>query len=207
MNLKKMAEVLDKTVLDALVESSKGNQYGDALNFFTKGVLPDGSKWGEKISPVLGFDNAPKITKEKKKEKGDKMVYSARLRFAPGRGGGGGAGISATSSNHLFNMMGTDKKTVLNVSKAFDTYIKKHRGKLGGELSRWLKVPGHFVHNIVGWRNRKNWSVEDVSFKGIRYEHPMVDPTRRLWPAGRTEIWQPMTADVVITLTRKGSTK
>jgi hypothetical protein len=202
MNLKKLLENVNKITEDAMIESAKakGDQYGDALTFFTKKTLPDGSKWGGDTSLKLGFDNAPQVSREKKKPTKDGMVYSAKLRFAPGKGGGSGIGMDPAASNHLFNMMGTSPKAIRGVSKAFEKVAKNKSRKLNEALRRWLKDPENFLYTIVGWQDRNNYKIEDVTFQSVRYDNPMVDPTRRRWPAGRTEIWIPVTAVVSISL-------
>ena len=205
MDLKKLAENISDISEEALIESakSKGDKYGDAMRFFKSKTLPDGGKWGGEMSPKLGFDNAPRISKARKKDVKGGLVYSARIRFAPGKGGGAGIGINPAASNHLFNILGTDNKSVTGVSKAFASFVEKNRSGVNEALRRWLKKHDNFLYNVVGWKNQDMYSIEDVSFKAIKYEDPMVDITRRKWPAGRTEIWVPVTADVVITLRKK----
>ena len=78
---------------------------------------------------------------------------------------------------------------------------------MNDSLARWLKNPKNYMHHMVGWENREKYKIDDVTFKSIRYENPMVDPTRRKWPAGRTEIWIPVSADVVIDLKKSMSIK
>ena len=205
MEFKQLAESIDGIREVALFEAakSKGDAYGEALNFFKTNTLPDGSKWGSSLTPMLGFDNDPKRTKEKKKDIKDGIQYTARLRLAPGNGGGGGIGVSAAATNHYFNIAGTDPKTLAGMKKGFAAYTRKFKRQLNDALAQWIKKPNLFLHHIVGWDDRDKYTAQDVTFKGIRYEEPMIDPNRRLWPAGRTEIWQPMTADVVVTLKRK----
>lgn len=206
MSLKALSESIDGIREDALIESAKakGDSYGDAALFFKIGTQPDGGKWKDRIIPKLGFNNAPVAVKAKKKPTKNGMVYTATLKLAPGKGGGGGVGIDAAASNHLFNLLGTDKKTIDSVSKAYGEFVKKHQRGLGDALRRWVMVPDNFLHNIVGWRQRNMYKIDDVSFTGIRYGSPMVDPTRRKWPAGRTEIWSPVEAKIVVNLSKKG---
>ena len=204
-NFRDLAEEIETITETAITGGSRddGNKSKQAFKFFKNKELPDGSKWGGSFEPKLGFANQPVVTKVKKEKTKDGMIFTAQVTMTPGKGGGGGAGMSAAASNHLFNMMGTDQKSVTSVSKAFDKYIKRHSKKLNETLRRWLIVPDNFMHRMVGWNQRNNYVVKDVSFKAIKYKAPMVDPTRRKWPAGRTEIWQPMVADVVITLKKK----
>lgn len=206
MSLKNLAESIDSIREAVLIESAKekGDSYGDAASFFKSGVQPDGGRWKDRIIPKLGFDNIPVIKRAKKKKTKDGMIYTASLSLSPGKGGGGGVGIDPVASNHLFNLLGTDKKTIIGVSRAYKEFAQKSSRKLSDALRRWLMVPENFLHNIVGWKDRDNFTIGDVSFKKIVYKDPMVDTTRRKWPAGRTEIWMPMEADVVIEVRKKG---
>ena len=202
MSFKKLSENVNRIIEDALVESAKanGDQYGDALAFFTKKVLPDGSRWGGNLSLVLGFDNVPQISREKKKPTKDGLTYTAKIRLAPGKGGGAGIGVDPAASNHLFNMIGTSPKAIRGVSKAFEKVAKKNSRKLNEALRRWLMDPENFLYKIVGWKDRESYKIEDVMLKSVRYENPMIDPNRRQWPAGRTEIWIPVVCEVQIAL-------
>lgn len=182
-----------------LVESKEA--YLEAKKFFEKGIRPDGTKWFQ-VPPVkLGFDNEPRIEKETKKETPTGLVYSARVVFEPGKGGGGGAGADSRDSNHIFNLLGKDEATIKGVKKAFAEKVKKTKGKLDSALLKWIEA--NFLWRIVGYENRNDYVMKDVTFKRIRYGEPMVDPTRRKWPAGRTEIWTPITVDLVATVRRK----
>lgn len=206
MNLRQLAESVNAMTEEAIVESAKakGDLYGDALVFFSSKKLPDGSKWGGDLSLKLGFDNAPQVSKEKKRQTKDGLAYSAKIRLAPGKGGGGGVGVDPAASNHLFNMVGTDKTAIRGVSKAFAAVAKKKSRSLNEAFRRWLMKPENFLYKIVGWKDRDKYAIEDVMLKSVRYENPMVDPTRRQWPAGRTEIWIPVSAEVSIGVKRKG---
>lgn len=199
--VEKLADHIDKP---ELLES---DQYTAAKNFFEKGILPDGSKWHSKPVVKLGLDNNPVVTKVKKKSNGDKTQYSFRVRFAPGKGGSGGAGIDPTASNQFFSLLGTDKKDIREAGKAYGEFVKKSTTKLNSALRTWmLRGPRggqDFKWRLVGWPDRDKFTIEDLVFKGIKYEAAMVDPTRRKWPAGRTEIWSPVIADVVMTLKAK----
>jgi len=202
MGLKQLAESINSITEMAIVEDakSKGDAYGDALAFFTKGILPDGTKWARTIVPKLGFDNDPAVTKEKKKNTKDGILYQARLRLAPGKGGGGGIGIDPSASNELFNRIGTDPKVLRGASKAFAKSVQKHTRGLNEGLRRWLKKPENFMHRMVPWKDRDKYTIEDVTLKSVRFENPMIDPTRRKWPAGRTEIWVPVVVEISISL-------
>jgi hypothetical protein len=205
MNFRELAESVNKISDDAIIESakSKGDVYGDALTFFRNKKLPDGSDWGGDISLRLGFDNEPQVSREKKSKTADGLTYSAKIRVAPGKGGGAGIGIDPTASNQLFSMVGTEKPAIRGVGKAFSAMAKRKSRSLNEALRRWLMKPENFMHKIVGWRERDNYKIVDVMLKSIRYENPMVDPSRRQWPAGRTEIWIPVSAEVVISVKRK----
>lgn len=206
MEFKILAEDINDITEAAIAGTSrmKGDKFTDALTFFNKKVLPDGSHWGGRLTPAMGFNNAPARSREKKKPMKDGgFQYTARLRMAPGKGGGGGAGIPPVASNQLFCMMGADGNTISKVSKAFDKYVHKYHSKLNESLRVWLRKKDNFIHHIVGWSERNKYEIGDVTFKNVRYETPMVDPARRKWPAGRTEIWQPVVADVIIEVKRK----
>lgn len=200
MEIKQLAEDINALTEAAISGTSrmKTDKYNDALNFFRKKKLPDGSDWGGSVIPVMGFNNAPKRSRESKKLTKDGFLYTARLDLSPGRGGGGGVGIPDVAANQLFSMLGSDAKTISEVSKAYDEYVKKFRPKLNEALRIWLKKKDNFIHHIVGWGERTLYEISDVTFKSVRYNQPMVDPARRKWPAGRTEIWQPITVDVII---------
>lgn len=206
MNFRELAESVNKISEDAIVESakSKGDVYGDAVTFFRNKKLPDGSDWGGDISLKFGFDNEPQVSREKKTNTKDGIVYTAKVRLAPGKGGGAGIGIDPAASNQLFNMVGTDKPAIRGVSKAFLNAAKKKSRGLNEALRRWFMKPENFIHKVVGWRDRDKYVIGDVMMRSIRYENPMVDPTRRQWPAGRTEIWIPVTSEVSISVKRKG---
>ena len=205
MRLKKLAESIRSISEEALIESAKlkGKEYGDAVAFFKKGILPDGSSWGRPLNFRFGYDNEPVVSRDRIKDTKTGKEYSARIHLLPGKGGGSGISIDAPASNHLFNMMGTEPKIIQAVGKAFLEAVKRKSRKLNYSFARWLKEKDNFLHHIVDWENRDKYKIDDVIFKSIRYETPMVDPTRRKWPSGRTEIWVPVTADVVINLKDK----
>lgn len=205
MDLKQLAKRMREISEEAIIESSKakGDLYGDAIVFFTKKRLPDGSSWGGDLKPIVGFDNSPQISRERRKLTKDGILYSAKVRLAPGKGGGAGIGVDPAASNHLFNMIGTSKQAMRGVGKAFLVVAKKNSRSLNETFRKWIMKPDNFIHNIVGWKDRESYSVEDVTLKSVRYDNPMIDPTRRQWPAGRTEIWVPVTAEVSVALRRK----
>lgn len=203
--IKKLVEDIDGIAEAAAVAAaaSKGDAYGYAAEFFSKGVLPNGSKWPHKIVPFVGFDNDPKISKVERKTTKAGENYSARIRFAPGKGGGAGVSIEPSASDYFFNMLGKDNKAISGVAKAFLPFVKSHSRTLNDDLRRWLKKPENYLHHVVGWANKTTYAIDDIVFKSIRYDNPMIDPSRRLWPAGRTEIWVPIMADVVISVKKK----
>jgi hypothetical protein len=195
-----LIEELAEYTGELTLEESK-EAYVEAKKFFTRGILPGGTKWLQ-VPPVkLGFDNAPEVTRVKKKESGDTIIYSARVVLAPGKGGGGGVGADSRDSNHIFNLLGTDAATIKGVKKAFAEKVKMHKNKLNSLLEGVLKK--RLLERLVGYENRNDYVLKDVSFKRVRYGEPMVDPTRRKWPAGRTEIWVPITVDLMATVRRK----
>lgn len=207
MNRRNLLESI-RNIVDPVLEEatdSKGRDaYSSAKKFFAKSVLPDGSKWGKPVNLRFEVVNDPKIKKMKTRDKDDGSIeYLGSVTFSPGKGGGGGMTIDAAASNQLFNMLGTDGKTIGSVSGAFSSFVKGSGRRLNDEIRRWFLDKNNFVHQIVGWSDKDNYKIDDVKFSSIKYGSPMVDPTRRKWPAGRTEIWQPVVASVIIKLRRK----
>lgn len=186
----------------AVPQGDTVDAYKASKTFLEKGILPDGSKFQPFPIPKWGFNNAPKASKEKRRETKDGMEYSARIRFAPGKGGGGGISIDPRASNHLFNTLGTDPKTIKAFGKAFGEVAKKKGRVLNDVLRKWMSKSEN-LWMITGWQGRDKYVIDDVMFKGIKYENVMVDPTRRKWPAGRTEAWIPVVVDVMIKLKGK----
>lgn len=174
-----------------------------ASNFFKKGIMPDGEKWSGG-SPGLFFKavNEPVVTREKKSGE-DEISYSARYLFTPGKGGGGGISLDPRASNHFFNLAGTDKKQIAGFQKAIGAAANGSKRGLNSSVLNWFKNPDNLIWRVVGWDNRKKYAISDIRFKGIDYKPAMIDPTRRKWPAGRTEAWIPVTVDVMATLRRK----
>ena len=192
-----------ESVITEAADSRNGDLASKAKRFFIKGVLPDGSKWGGSTALKFASVNDVRINKASTKEKDGTVNYTASVIFTPGKGGGGGITMDAAASNHLFNMVGTEQKKLDGVASAFSSVSKGRSRGLNESVRRWFVKPENFVHNIVGWKNRKDYVIDDVSFSSITYGTPMVDPTRRKWPAGRTEIWQPVVANVNMKLRRK----
>ena len=198
--MKRLIEELAEYTGELILEESR-EAYLEAKKFFQRGILPDGTKWLQ-VPPVkLGFDNEPRVVREKKKDTKDGISYTAKVVFEPGKGGGGGAGADPRDSNHIFNLLGTDAATIKGVKKAFSERVRRAKGKLDSALAKWVEA--NFLWRIVGYENRNDYAMGDVTFKRIRYGDPMVDVTRRKWPAGRTEIWTPITVDLVATVRRK----
>jgi len=205
MILKKLAECINDISNSAILEAknSKDDKYKHAINFFKNGKLPDGSKWGKPLNFRFGYLNPPIITNEKTKESADGIIYNATLSFSPGRGGGSGFTIDATASNQLFNMLGIDKYTIKSVSKAFLDFTKVKSRFINNMVLKYLKSKDTFLYLFAGWENRDVYTISDVMLKSIQYMNPVIDPTRRKWPSGRTEIWVPFRTDVIVNLKNK----
>ena len=152
----------------------------------------------------VGFDGDIKIAMLKKKESGKNTVFSFDMKLTPGKGGGAGVTIPAPASNHYFNLAGTDSKAVQGMSKAFSEAAKKSTKDIGNSLHRWFARKGNWLWRIVGWEDRENWKKPEVKVVSIKLGRTMIDPTRRKWPSGRTEIYIPLTVRVQATAQRKG---
>lgn len=180
-----------------LSESKEGN---DGVSFFAKGVLPDGSKWAGGKPPIkLGYGGEVLITK--KRFKGGKATFVITLR--PGRGGGGGATVEAAASNYYFNLAGTDKPAVDGLKKAFASAAKKALRSIGAQADKWLSKKDNWVWRVVGWDERDDWAVKGINIASIKLGDAIVDPTRRKWPSGRTEIWIPVEISVIADMEKK----
>lgn len=178
---------------DVLTESKESKQ---AADFLMKNILPDGSRLSRKIEPIVGFDGDIVIQSVKRKKIGDSTVFTFDMLLKPGPGGGGGVGVSPASSNQYFNMSGTDKKSVKGMQAAFDKFVKSSRKDIGKQMHRWLKDPGNWVWRIVGWGQRNSWGKPSVKILKVKPSGTMIDPTRRKWPSGRTEVWSPVTVTI-----------
>lgn len=205
MGLKELAETINIISEEAIIEfaKSKGIEYGNAIAFFSKGILPDGSSWNRPLNLSFKYNNDPYVSRESIKDIESGKLYTARIRFAPGSNGGSGISIDPVASNYFFNIIGIEPKNIQVVSKAFAEIAKKKFRSLNNLLIKWLKEEDSFLYHIVGWENRDRYKIDDIMFKSIRYEDPMVDPTRSKWPASKMEIWIPVTADIVVSLSNK----
>lgn len=200
--MRKLVEELKKYCSTELVEEFES--YTGAKDLFTKGVMPDGSRWGggrPKVS--VGFDGDVDISKAKQREKGDTTTFTFELKLAPGKGGGAGLTIPAPASNQFFNLVGTDKKAIAGMGKAFSEVAKKSTKEIGSAIHEWIADPINWIHKITGWDARVNWLKPKAKILSIKAGAPMVDPTRRKWPSGRTEIWIPLTVKVEAEARRK----
>ena len=193
--MKKLKNMIEG--IDEIVESVGNNSKDKASAFFNHSIMPDGSSWREKIRPEFKVDNDVKITKSNNEILSDgSIAYEARLHFTPGRGGGAGVTVDSMASNQLFNELGTDRNVIRQVSKGFSAFTKRNQRGVNAQVVQWLKLPENFMHNIVGMNKNKNYIIKDVILKSIKYDNPIIDPARRQWPSGRTEIFQPVWADV-----------
>lgn len=202
MGLRELAEAINTISDDAAVEvaKTKGMEYGNAVAFFTKGKLPDSSSWDKPLNFGFEYSNDPYISRESIKDTEKGKQYTARVRFAPGINGGAGISIDPVASNYFLNIVGVDSKIIRDTGKAFSEVVRKKSRSLNDSLAKWLKEKESFLYHIVGFENRDKYKIDDVMFKSIRYGDPMIDPTRRKWPASKMEIWIPVTADIVVNL-------
>jgi len=200
--MKKLMEKLGQFIgVEPLME---GKEYDQAKNFLSKGILPNGDKsTGGKPAIKAGFDGDINIKRLKKKDTKSGTIFKFDLELKPGKGGGAGATIDAASSNHYFNIAGTDSKNVKAMKDAFGTSVKGATKTLGQQLHKWFGDPDNWVWRVVGWSERKSWTKPNVKIAGIRTSGTMIDPTRRKWPSGRTEVWVPLTVTVQAEMKRK----
>ncbi len=196
---------IEQFTTDALTEQAKEEKDpGKAMErLLNKGIMPDGAKWMEKPRMKWKFDNAPVIKKENWDDKGDHAVYTVKFRVAPGKGGGGGIGVDPRATNQFFNLMGTDRMTLNYATKAYTEAAKKGSRALNKTLEMWIKKPEVLLEKSSYWCSKCKYKIEDVTFKNVSYEKAAVDPSRRRWPAGRTEVWVPVVADAVIKVKKK----
>lgn len=185
----------------------EGKEYDLAKAFLDKGILPDGDKWPKgKPKVIVGFDgtvDTKRIRGTGPKGGSKTAKYKFDLELKPGSGGGGGASIDPAASNHYFNMAGTDAPNIKGMKGAFEAAVKGSTKSLGQQIHKWFSVPDNWVWRIVGWGDRKGWTKPDVKILGIKTSGTMIDPTRRKWPSGRTEIWVPLTVTVQAEMKRK----
>jgi hypothetical protein len=166
--------------------------------------MPDNARWaGGKPRITAGFDGDVLIKKAKQKDGKNGTIFDFELTLKPGKGGGAGATIQATASNHFFNLVGTEKQAIDGMSKAFTEAAKKATSDIGASIHAWLKDPANWVHKITGWDSRVKWGPASAKILSLKFGKPMIDPTRRKWPAGRTEIWIPLTVKVQAETRRK----
>jgi len=198
--MKKLEKALGNLIEGILVESKGSDQ---AKLFLDKGIMPDGEKWPRRPDIFVGFDGDVSVSGIKRTDtkKGVSFVFDLVLK--PGSGGGAGATIEAAASNHFFNLAGTGKSALAGMRAAFLSAVKKDTKNLGKQLHRWLSVPDNWVHRLVGWEDRKNWTKPAVRIGAIKTSGTMIDPTRRKWPSGRTEIWVPLTVTIYAEMKKK----
>lgn len=199
--MKKLTERLGKFIGEELME---GAEYDQAKMFLDKGILPNGDKWAGGNPPIkAGFDGDIIVKSLRKKDGKKGTMFTFDLELKPGKGGGSGATIDATASNHFFNIAGTDAKSINGMKGAFESAVNGATKTLGQQLHKWFGDPNNWVWRIVGWGERDAWTKPSVKIAGIRPSGSMIDPTRRKWPSGRTEIWVPLTVTVQAEMRRK----
>lgn len=200
--MKNLVEKLGEFIgAEPLVE---GKEFDQAKLFLGKGIMPDGEKWSRgKPEVVVGFDGDVLVNRIRRKEGKKGTMFTFDLELKPGKGGGAGATIEAAASNHFFNLAGTDAKNIKGMKAAFESAVKGSTKGLGKHLHKWFGDPNNWVWRIVGWGERKSWAKPSVKILSIRTSGAMIDPTRRKWPSGRTEVWVPLTVTVQAEMKRK----
>jgi hypothetical protein len=193
--MKKLVEKLGVFLgVDPLME---GAEFDQAKAFIEKGILPDGDKWsGGKPSLTVGFDGDIIMKRVKRKEGTKETLFTFDMELRPGKGGGSGATISAAASNHYFNLAGTESASIKGMKVAFEKEVKGSTRELGSALHKWFSDSDNWLWRVVGWGDRNSWSKPKVKIRSIRTSGAMIDPTRRKWPSGRTEVWVPLLVSV-----------
>ena len=200
--MKNLTEKLGKFI--GVEPLEEGQEYDHAKMFFDKGIMPDGEKWPRgKPDIFVGFDGDVLVKRIRRKEGKKDTIFTFDMELKPGKGGGSGATIEAAASNHFFNLTGTGAKSIKGMKSAFESAAKGAAKGLGKYLHKWFGDPDNWVWRIVGWGERKMWTNPSVKIMGIRTSGAMIDPSRRKWPSGRTEIWVPLIVTVQAEMRRK----
>jgi hypothetical protein len=207
--MRRFAEELGEFIgAEPLVE---GTEYDQAKQFLAKGILPNGDRWS-RGKPTLraGFDGDIIVKRVRRKDGKKTTVFTFDIALSPGKGGGAGATIEAAASNHYFNLAGiegvspeADAESIKGMRKAFEEAARKSTRSLTAGLNKWFAVPDNWVWRIVGWGERNAWTKPKVKVLRIVPGKTMIDPTRRKWPSGRTEIWIPLTVTVQAEMRKK----
>ncbi len=182
--------------------------YDKAKAMLDKGIMPDGERWKDGKPPIqVGMLGVVKVSNLKKVGKDKHQTWTFTLKMSPGKPGGGGVTIPAAASNHFFNLAGLERNVLSGAKKAFQEKVKGSTAKINKGLMAWFRKPGNWVWRLTGWKDREMWqpTVKGVKFSNIKVGKPMIDPFRRKWPSGRTEIWAPLEITVQVPMTQKGS--
>lgn len=199
--MKKLAEEL----AGFIGESAQSSERKAADDLLKKGIMPSGEKWATG-KPKLFFKPGSSdliVKKEKRTRKKDGSVsYTGDVTFKPGKGGGSGISFDHTASNHFFNLVGTTKAALDGMRAAMSAQAKRDSRRLNNEILQWFKK--NFLWRVVGFDKRNQYKIDKVEFMRVDYKTPMIDPTRRKWPSGRTEVWMPVEARVMVKASPKG---
>lgn len=174
---------------------SEGKDFG-AMNLLKKSVMPDGSRAPGGVKMFFAVNNDVKV---KPLKEFDGENYKAVFVFQPGSGGGSGLSIKPTISNDYFNQVGTGQAQIRDMQIALGKHAKKNSRKLNDDIMKWFKNRKNLVWRAVGWKNKGDYLLHDVDFENVKYGDAWIDPSRRKWPAGRTEAWVP----VIVTVNAK----
>lgn len=178
--------------VEGLIVEGGGQLGADAL--LRRGLLPDGTKVAGGAPRVLFLAyNDPVVGKGKRTEGGGRVRWRGSVTFEPGKGGGAGATIDSRVSNQWFNAAGTERAAVKDMSRAMLAQVKRELRGVGKQLTAWARE--NLMWRVVGWENRDRYRVHGVSIRRIEPRPVQVDPTRRKWPSGRTEVWVPLVVE------------
>lgn len=196
----KLCEFLDE---DFLVESKEQSQAKELLDNST---MPGGDKWVRKVDLSVGFDGAS-FSSIKSNKTNDGVIFRFNVDMTPGKisSGGSGVTIDSAAANYYFNLAGTGKDAINGMKLAFDKKVKASIKDIGKEVHRWFGEEENWVHRIVGMHDKDNWKVKDIKIVEIKPGKTMIDPSRRKWASGRTEIWAPLSIAMQIIMKRKGA--
>ena len=207
-----MRDLIDRMLVESEVEAKldnlSTNEYeAMAVNMLTRGLMPDGVVFpGGKPTMYVGFDGEIRVGRVKRTPKrGGIELFTFEMVLYPGRGGGGGVGVSPPATNQWFNLAGTGRKQLQGMKRGFAKVASGEKRAIGTDLVKWFKVPENFVWRIAGYSERRMWVPvrKTLRFKKMEVNKVEIDPTRRRWPAGRTEVWGRLDLTVQIEMKRR----
>lgn len=201
MKMNRLQARLSEFVSKELLIESENKINADI--FFKNGIMPGGEKWPGRIIAIVGYLNDPKFKNIKKKNVGDYIVFDFDMELKPGDGGGAGVTIDSSASNYYFSLAGTDASVIKTTSKSFLSFARSNMKSIGSQINKWFSDDKNWIWRLVGWENKDMWKKSDIKIMKIDLDNAIVDPTRRKWPSGRTEIWIPLNIKARVTLKKK----